>query len=91
MLERLDRGLCRSHDGHAVIGIQQEVIALPNFGPQSAHAAQHRYSHGPRHDHDVAGERTFLEQHALEPAAIVFQQFGRAQVARDQDGIAAQA
>ncbi len=39
----------------------------------------------------MRGERTFLEHHALEPSSIVFEQFGRSQIARHEDGVAPQA
>ncbi len=39
----------------------------------------------------MRGERAFLEDHALEAALVVFEQFGRAEIARDQDRIVAQA
>ena len=38
----------------------------------------------------MRGERAFFEDHTLQPAAIVFEQFGGAKVARDQDRVAAQ-
>ena len=33
------------------------------------------------------GKRAFLEQHRLQPPAVIFEQLGRAEVARDQDRI----
>jgi hypothetical protein len=39
----------------------------------------------------MRGKRAFLQHHALELAPVVFEQFGRAEVARDQDRVAPQA
>ena len=48
-------------------------------------------AHRARHDHDVAGQRAFLEHHALEPPLVVFEQLGGPEVLGDEDRIAAQA
>ena len=39
----------------------------------------------------MRGQRTFFQHHALQAALVVFQQFGRAEVARNQDRILPQA
>ena len=57
----------------------------------SLQPAEHRHAHRARDDRHVRGERAFLEHHALQPPPVVFEQFGRAEVARDQDRVAASA
>ena len=51
----------------------------------------HRDSDRARDDRHVRGQRTFLEQHGLQPPAVIFEQFGGAEVARDQDRVAGEA
>ena len=41
----------------------------------------HGDAHGTRHDHHVRGQRAFFQQHAFQPPAVVFQQFGGAEIA----------
>ena len=53
----------------------------------SRDAAEHRHAHRARDDRDVRGQRAFLEHHALQPPPVIFEQFGRAEVARDQDRV----
>jgi hypothetical protein len=86
-LEGLDQAGRRAHVDHALIGIEQERVAIAHLATQRPHAAHHRNAHRPRHDHDMGGQRAFLEDHPLEAAAVVFEQFGRAQIARDQDRV----
>ena len=57
----------------------------------SLDAAEHRHAHRARDDDDVRGQRPFLQHHALQPAPVVFEQFGGPEVARDQDRVLAQA
>ena len=81
----------RADDGRALAGIDQDHVAFADLAARIAHAAEHGNAHRTRHDHDMAGERAFLQDHALQPAPIIFEQFGRAEIARDQDRILAQA
>ena len=52
---------------------------------------EHRHAHRPRDDGDVRGQRAFLEDHALQLAPVIFEQFGGPEIARDQDRILRQA
>ena len=57
----------------------------------SCEAADHRHADRPRDDRHVRGQRAFLEQHGLQAPAVIFEQLGGAEIARDQHGVAGQA
>jgi hypothetical protein len=90
-LERMDHVLRGARERDPEIAVEQDQVAFTDQRAAVAHAAHHRDAHRPRHNHHVRGERPFLHDHALEAAAVVFEQFRRTQVAGDQDGVVAQA
>ena len=73
-----------------MIGIEDHLVAFGHAGAQSRYAAEHGHPHRTRHDHDMRGERTFLQHHALEPAPVIFEQFRRPQIACEQHRVAPQ-
>ena len=72
------------HD--AGIAINQNGIAIQRLGGNAAGMDDKRDGQGPRDDGGVTSDRSFLQHHSLEAAAIV-QQIGRSDVARDENGI----
>jgi hypothetical protein len=77
--------------GQRLIRVEQDLIAFAHLATQRFDAAQHRNAHRPRHDHHMRGQRAFFQHHTLQAALVIFEQFGRAKVARNQDGILTQA
>ena len=90
-LERILHRLAGADRGRARIAIDQQLIAIAHQGAQAADPPNHRHAHGARHDHHMRCERAFLKDHALEAALVIFEQFGRAEIARQQDRVRAQA
>ena len=86
-LEGLVGGGGGAYEDALLAGIEQQHLALGHRLADGAAAAEHRHPHRTRDDGDVRGERAFLQHHALQPAAIIFEQFRRPQVARDQDRV----
>jgi hypothetical protein len=80
----------RPDPGDAVADIEQDRVAFADHLADAADAAQHGHAHGARDDDDVGGQRSFLQDHAFQLAAIIFEEFGRPQVARDQDRLVRQ-
>ena len=90
-VERILHRLRRADVQRARRRIEQQQIAFADRGADVADAADHRHAHRARDDDDVRGERAFLEHDALQAAAVIFEQFGGAEVACDQDRILPQA
>ncbi|SBV31719.1 protein of unknown function [uncultured Sphingopyxis sp.] len=67
--------------------VEQQQVAFADRGAHVVDAADHRHPHRARDDDDMGGQRPFLEHDALQAAAVIFEQFGGAEVARDQDRI----
>ena len=79
-------------DQDGVFGhVQQDEVAFIELVADIPHPAKNRHAHGARDDGDMGRQRPFLQDHTLQPPAIIFQQLRRPQIARDQYGILAQA
>ena len=70
--------------------VDEQLVAVGDRRPEVADAADDRHPHRAGDDGDVRGQRAFFEDDALEEPAVVFEQFGGAEVARQDDGIADQ-
>ncbi len=90
-LERFLDRRGRPHEQAFLADVEHQHVALGDQPLDVADAPEHRHPHRARDDRHVRGQRSFLEHHALQPSAIVFEQLGGAQVARDQDRIVPQA
>ena len=78
----------RRPDEHRTLGhVQQQQVALRNLAADVADPAQHGHPHRPGDDRHVRGQRSFLQDHPLQPALVIFQQLGGPQIARDQDRV----
>ena len=89
-VERGDHPRRRTNGGSALGCIEQQRVTVAQYAAQAAHPAQHRYAHSPRDNHDMRGQRALLQDHPFEPPLVIFEQFGRAEIAGYQDGVAAQ-
>ena len=83
LLQRADNGVARAR-------IEQDLVTFADGGAHVLGAADHRHVHRPRNDHHMRGKRAFFEDHALQPPLVIFEQFSRAEIAGDQDGVAPQ-
>ena len=78
-------------DDAAVVAVDEDRLALLDAVADVVQPADHRHSDRPRDDRHVRGERALLEQHGLQPAAVIFEQFGGSEVARDQHRVVREA
>ena len=78
-------------DDAAVVAVDQDRLAVVDAVADVVEPADHRHTDRARDDGHVRGERAFLEQHGLQAAAVVFEQLGGSEVARDQHRVARQA
>ena len=85
-----DHRRLRPYHQRAIAGIQDQFITIRNLGEQVIDAAEHRHAHGARHDNDMRGQAAFLEDDTAQETLVIFEQFGRSQIARDQNGVALQ-
>ena len=86
-----DRGRRRPDQQRIVAGVDDQFIAVIHVGKQLIDAAKHGHAHGAGHDDDVRRQAAFFQHHALQVALVIFQQFGRAEIAGNQYGIAGDA
>ena len=63
------------------------MIVLADDLPDVLDLPEDRDPHRTGDDRDMRGQRTFFEDHALEPAPVIFEQFSRTQVAGNQDRV----
>ena len=94
LLAQVERGIenllhrgGRPREDIAGSNVEQQQIALADQPPHVAHAPQYRHAHRPRDDRDVRGQRSFFEDHPLQPPPVIFEEFRRTQIARDQDRV----
>ena len=86
-----DRGRRRPDQQRIVAGVDDQFIAVIHVGKQLIDAAKYGHAHGAGHDDDVRRQAAFFQHHALQVALVIFQQFGRAEIAGNQYGIAGDA
>ena len=78
MLEAGQQRPRRADDDAAVVAVDEDRLAFLDAVADVGQAADHRHADRARDDRHVRGQRAFLEQHALQPAAVIFEQLGRA-------------
>ena len=91
MLEAGEQRPVRADDDAAVVAVDEDRLAFVDAVADVVQAADHRHADRPRDDRHVRGQRAFLEQHGLQPAAVIFEQLGGPEVAGDQDRVAREA
>ncbi len=89
-LQRGDDVGARPQVGLAALGVDDHRVAFADLVAQTDQPADAGDVERPGDDRGVAGGRALLEQDALQLAAVVFQQVGRAEAAGDQDRVVGQ-
>ena len=87
MLEKLFGSRRWPDDDAFFVGVQQQHVAIADLVANALYAAQHGDTHCARDNNDVRGERTFFKHHAAQTPFVIFEQFSRAQIARNQDRV----
>ena len=71
---------------HALIAIHHDMIAIQRLGGDARAMDHQRNGQGPRNNGCVRTDRALFQHDAFQAAAII-QQFGRADIAGNQDGV----
>ena len=78
-------------DDAAVVAVDEDRLAFLDAVADVVEPADHRHADRAGDDRHVRGQRAFLEQHALQAPAVIFEQLGGAEVAGDEHRVAGQA
>ncbi len=70
----------------ALLAVDQNRVAVHGLAGDALGLDDQRDRQRPRHDRGMAADRAFFEHHAAQPPAVI-EQFARADISRDQDGI----
>ena len=87
MLEAGEQCAIWPNDDAAVVAIDEDLLAFLDAVPDVRDPPDDRHAHRPGDDGHVGGERALLEHHGLQASPVIFEQFGRAEVAGDEDRI----
>ena len=89
--EAREQDLGRADDDAAIVAVDEDLLAFLDAVANVGQASHDRHAHGPCDDSHVRGQRAFFQHHALQAAAVVFQQLGRPEIARDENRVVREA